>query len=59
MLNRLPDPERRPPLNEIQPHIHPLEILFDVKKLMEIENVCPVLALSSISLEISIRRNNL
>ncbi|KAF9040419.1 hypothetical protein BDZ89DRAFT_1060507 [Hymenopellis radicata] len=44
MLNRLPDPERRPPLNEIQPHIHPLEILFDVKKLLEIENEQPLSA---------------
>lgn len=39
MLNRLPDVENRSPLNEIQPHMHPFEILFDVQKLMDVENV--------------------
>ncbi|EIN07406.1 hypothetical protein PUNSTDRAFT_105115 [Punctularia strigosozonata HHB-11173 SS5] len=37
MLNRLPPVERgrKPALNEIQPDLHPLELLFDVKKLMQ------------------------
>lgn len=41
MLNRLPSiiPGRRPVLNEIQPDLHPHEVLFDVKKLMDTENV--------------------
>jgi anaphase-promoting complex subunit 5 len=42
MLHRLPqgEPGRRPILNEIQPDLNPMEILFDVKKLMTIAYVC-------------------
>lgn len=29
----------KPVLNEIQPNLHPLEVLFDISKLMTIENV--------------------
>jgi anaphase-promoting complex subunit 5 len=43
MLHRLPHGEsgRRPVLNEIQPDLNPLEILFDVKKLMTVGNAQP------------------
>ncbi|KAJ7063271.1 hypothetical protein C8F01DRAFT_984862 [Mycena amicta] len=46
MLHRLPPPieRRRPALNEIEAHIHPLEILFDVSKLMDEENGQPLSA---------------
>lgn len=42
MLHRLPhaEPGRRPVLNEIQPDLNPLEILFDVRKLMTVAYVC-------------------
>lgn len=45
MLHRLPHVEegRRPVLNDIQPDLNPLEILFDVKKLMAVEHVGPVI----------------
>ncbi|KIY63028.1 hypothetical protein CYLTODRAFT_403804 [Cylindrobasidium torrendii FP15055 ss-10] len=43
LLNRLED-NRRPPINEIQPHIHPYEILYDVKKLMEVDYDQPLAA---------------
>jgi hypothetical protein len=41
MLHRLPPTisGRRPVLNEIQPDLHPLEVLFDVKKLIDEQNV--------------------
>lgn len=41
MLHRLPPTieHRRPVLNEIQADLHPMEILFDVFKLMDEENV--------------------
>ncbi|KAF7964823.1 hypothetical protein HWV62_2735, partial [Athelia sp. TMB] len=41
MLHRLPllEEQRRPVLNDIQPDLNPLEILFDVKKLMTVEYV--------------------
>lgn len=41
MLHRLPPTisARRPVLNEIQPDLHPLEVLFDVKKLLDEQNV--------------------
>ena len=41
MLHRLPPTVsgRKPALNEIQPDLHPLEVLFDVKKLMDERNV--------------------
>ncbi|KDQ33264.1 hypothetical protein PLEOSDRAFT_1091403 [Pleurotus ostreatus PC15] len=40
LLNRLPPVEvgRKPVLNEIQPTSHPLEVLFDAKKLMDTDN---------------------
>lgn len=41
LLHRLP-PESghtRPSLNEIQPNLNPLEVLYDVKKLMDERNV--------------------
>lgn len=43
MLNRLsPDGEgKKAPLNELQPDLHPSEILFDVKKLLDVNNVGP------------------
>lgn len=41
MLHRLPhgEPGRRPVLNEIQPDLNPLEVLFDVKKLTTVAYV--------------------
>lgn len=41
MLHRLPqyDQDRKPVLNEIQPDLNPLEILFDVKKLTTVAYV--------------------
>lgn len=41
MLHRLPptEPGRKPVLNEIQPDLNPLEVLFDVQKLMQVQNV--------------------
>ncbi|OCH95526.1 hypothetical protein OBBRIDRAFT_816439 [Obba rivulosa] len=46
MLRRLPPEERgcRPALNEVQPDLHPLEILSDVRKLMHINNHQPLSA---------------
>ncbi|KAJ7905458.1 hypothetical protein B0H14DRAFT_2660330, partial [Mycena olivaceomarginata] len=46
MLHRLPPTieRRRPMLNEIQQHLHPLEVLFDVSKLMDEENGQPLSA---------------
>ncbi|EEB88621.1 hypothetical protein MPER_13456, partial [Moniliophthora perniciosa FA553] len=37
LLHRFPPEEegQKPPLNEIQPQLHPLEILYDVKKLLD------------------------
>ncbi|KAF5368466.1 hypothetical protein D9758_002314 [Tetrapyrgos nigripes] len=40
LLHRFPtkygrDDDKRPPLNELQPDLNPLDILYDVKKLME------------------------
>ncbi|THV07616.1 hypothetical protein K435DRAFT_959687 [Dendrothele bispora CBS 962.96] len=41
ILHRFPakdpsaDKDKRPPLNEIQPHLNPLDILYDVRKLIE------------------------
>jgi anaphase-promoting complex subunit 5 len=42
LLHRLPptDQGRKPTLNEPQPDLHPLEVLFDVQKLMQERNVC-------------------
>jgi anaphase-promoting complex subunit 5 len=41
LMHRLPpsEPGLKPVLNEIQPDIHPFEVLFDVTKLMQLENV--------------------
>ncbi|KAG6890724.1 hypothetical protein C0995_005097 [Termitomyces sp. Mi166 len=46
MLHRLPstEPGRKPTLNELQPDLHPLEVLFDVKKLMNTKNDQPLSA---------------
>ncbi|KAJ7172511.1 armadillo-type protein [Mycena filopes] len=46
MLHRLPPTieRRRPMLNEIQPNLHPMEVLFDVSKLMDEENGQPLSA---------------
>ncbi|KAG7098994.1 hypothetical protein E1B28_000880 [Marasmius oreades] len=48
LLHRFPpeegQEERRPPLNEVQPHLHPLEILYDVKKLMDEKHEQPLTA---------------
>ena len=45
MLHRLPSttPGKRPVLNEVQPDLHPLEVLFDVKKLLDTRNVTSTL----------------
>ncbi|KAF8350736.1 hypothetical protein F5887DRAFT_940689 [Amanita rubescens] len=43
MLHRLPPSTRRKPdINEIQPDIHPLEVLYDVKKLTDPQNDQPL-----------------
>jgi len=39
LLHRLPPEGKRPVLNEIQPDLHPLEVLFDVGKLLNEEHV--------------------
>ena len=41
LLHRLPplEPGRRPIINEPQPDMHPLEILADVKKLLDVKHV--------------------
>lgn len=41
IMHRLPSTERgqKPLLNTVQPDLHPVEILFDVKKLMQVQNV--------------------
>lgn len=46
MLNRLsPDGEgKKAPLNELQPDLHPSEILYDVKKLFDVNNEQPLTA---------------
>lgn len=46
MLNRLPPSEegKKVPLNEFQPDLHPSEILFDVKKLLDVNNEQPLTA---------------
>lgn len=46
LLHRLPPtcPGTRPVLNEIQPDLHPLEILFDVSKLLDTRNEQPLSA---------------
>ncbi|CAA7271729.1 unnamed protein product [Cyclocybe aegerita] len=46
LLHRIPyeNTEKKPFLHEIQPDLHPLEILYDVKKLMTEENEQPLSA---------------
>ncbi|OSX65213.1 hypothetical protein POSPLADRAFT_1044618 [Postia placenta MAD-698-R-SB12] len=46
LLHRLPPTERgaKPILNDIQPDLHPLEVLFDVQKLVQISNQQPLSA---------------
>ena len=40
MLHRLPPSFRRKPnINEVQPDLHPLEVLYDVGKLTDPQNV--------------------
>lgn len=41
MLHRLPPTKHgeRSFLNEVQPDLHPLEILYDIKKLLDEQNV--------------------
>jgi hypothetical protein len=41
ILRRLPQtiPGQKPVLHEIQPDVHPLEVLFDVSKLLDEQNV--------------------
>jgi len=40
-MRRLPPPPGTNPfVNEIQPDLHPAEILFDVRKLIDDKNVC-------------------
>ncbi|KZT26232.1 hypothetical protein NEOLEDRAFT_1132257 [Neolentinus lepideus HHB14362 ss-1] len=38
------EPGRRPALNPIEPNVHPYEVLFDVKKLMQVEFEQPLIA---------------
>lgn len=40
MLHRLPptNPSQRPTLNEIQPDLHPLEVFYDVDKLLKVRS---------------------
>jgi hypothetical protein len=42
MLHRLPSLNEIPVLNEIQPDLHPLEVLFDVTKLLDPQYVMTV-----------------
>lgn len=46
IMHRLPPTERgqKPFLNTVQPDLHPVEILFDVKKLMQVQNEQPLSA---------------
>ncbi|EGN92472.1 hypothetical protein SERLA73DRAFT_99306 [Serpula lacrymans var. lacrymans S7.3] len=44
MLHRLPEPSEMPTLNEIQPDLHPLEILFDISKLLDPRSGQPLTA---------------
>src|SRR5882762_2187945 len=41
LLHRLPTTRmgQRPVLNDIQPSLHPLEVLFDIEKLMRVSSV--------------------
>ncbi|KAK2466948.1 hypothetical protein APHAL10511_001206 [Amanita phalloides] len=42
MLHRLPLSARQKHINEVQPNLHPLEVLYDVKKLMDPQNDQPL-----------------
>ncbi|KAJ3728128.1 hypothetical protein DFJ43DRAFT_1084857 [Lentinula guzmanii] len=44
LLRRFPSVGERPPLNEIQPNLHPLDILYDVTKLIDETNEQPLSA---------------
>ncbi|KAJ3971131.1 hypothetical protein EV361DRAFT_912638 [Lentinula raphanica] len=44
LLRRFPSLEERQPLNEIQPNLNPLDILYDVKKLLDEANEQPLSA---------------
>ena len=58
-MHRLPPTERgqKPFLNTVQPDLHPVEILFDVKKLMQVQNVGGFLGRGNTSLTLSPRNN--
>ena len=58
-MHRLPPNERgqKPFLNTVQPDLHPVEILFDVKKLMQVQNVCDFLELGNARLIYPARNN--
>ncbi|KAJ4485910.1 hypothetical protein J3R30DRAFT_3442822 [Lentinula aciculospora] len=44
LLRRFPSVDQRPPLNDIQPNLNPLDILYDVKKLIDETNEQPLSA---------------
>ncbi|TCD69730.1 hypothetical protein EIP91_006497 [Steccherinum ochraceum] len=44
LLHRIPEKGKRPVISEIQPDLHPYEILYDVKKLLQINNQQPMTA---------------
>ncbi|KAH7870821.1 uncharacterized protein C8R40DRAFT_1125250 [Lentinula edodes] len=44
LLRRFPSVNERPPINEVQPNLNPLDILYDVKKLMDETNEQPLSA---------------
>jgi hypothetical protein len=52
LLRRFPpiDGTRKPPINENQPYLNPLDILYDVKKLMDETNVYCLSAWTSTTL---------
>ena len=58
-MHRLPPTERgqKPFLNTVQPDLHPVEILFDVKKLMQVQNVGDFLDGRNMSLTLLPRNN--
>ncbi|KAH8099478.1 hypothetical protein BXZ70DRAFT_227681 [Cristinia sonorae] len=44
LLHRIPEEGQRPVINEIQPDLHPFEILYDCKKLMQVNSQQPLSA---------------
>ena len=59
ILRRLPQtiPGQKPVLHEIQPDLHPLEVLFDVSKLLDEQNVDVSLVLGESHSDVSFRIN--